>query len=106
MTLLSSEAIWSLKEKEFINLTNVNGVYNKDPKFYKDARLIRNLSYADFGKLLSKVKEKPGQHFILDRLAFRIIKQNKIKVAILNGRDIKNLKAYLQGKRFAGSVIG
>lgn len=94
-----------LKVKEFINLTNVNGVYNKDPKTHKDARLIKKLSYKEFEKLMDKIKEKPGQHFILDSYALKIIKKNKIRVAILNGRNLKNLNNYLNGKKFIGSVI-
>lgn len=94
-----------LGEKEFINLTNVSGLYNKDPEKFKDAELIPRISYKDFGKLMARVKEKPGQHFILDSYATRIINRKKIRVAILGGRDVKNLASYLDGKKFIGSVI-
>ena len=94
-----------LKAKEFINLTNVNGVYNKNPLIYKDAKLIKKLGYKDFEKLMHKIREKPGQHFILDSYALKIIKQHKIKVAVLNGKNLKNVDAYLKKKSFVGSMI-
>ncbi len=95
-----------LREKEFINLTNVSGLYDKDPTKFRNAKLIRKISYKDFEKMMKKVKEKPGQHFILDSYATKVISQNKIKVAILNGRDLKNLESYLREGKFIGTLIG
>ena len=87
----------------FINMTNVNGLYSKDPKKHKDAKFIPSISYKDFNKIMSKVKEKPGEHFILDSYAARIITRKKIKTIILKG--VKNLQGAIEGKRFVGTVI-
>ncbi|HIH18182.1 MAG TPA: UMP kinase [Nanoarchaeota archaeon] len=95
-----------LHEKEFINLTNVSGLYDKDPRKFRNAKLVPRISYGDFWKLMGKVKEKPGQHFILDSYATKIITKNKIRVAILDGKEIKNISSYLDGRKFVGSVIG
>jgi uridylate kinase len=46
----------------------------------------------------------PGQHFILDQHAAKIIKKHKVKTVIL-GKNLQNLKSYLQGKKFIGTVI-
>ena len=95
-----------LNTKMFINLTNVNGLYDRDPRKFRNAKLIRQISHEDFEKIMKRVKEKPGQHFILDSLATRIILMEKIKAIILNGHNLKNLENFLQGKRFVGTVIG
>jgi len=95
-----------LKAKEFINLTNVNGLYDKDPRLFRNAKLIKEISYKDFEVMMRKVKEKPGQHFILDSYAARLVRKKRIKVVILDGRNVKNVENYLNKRKFVGSVIG
>jgi len=94
-----------LKVKWLINLTNVNGLYNKNPLKYKDARFINRINYRDFRRMLGKVKEKPGQHFVLDRLATEIVSANKINVAILNGKNLRSLENFINGKKFVGTIL-
>lgn len=89
---------------EFVNMTNVKGLYSKDPRKFKDAKFISKISFSDFYKMANKMKYKPGQHFVLDQHASEIIKKNKIKTVIL-GSNLKNFGNYLKGKRFIGTVI-
>ncbi|MEM3405352.1 MAG: UMP kinase [Candidatus Pacearchaeota archaeon] len=89
---------------EFINLTAVSGLYDKDPLKYKDAKLINKISWEEFYKLANKTKFIPGQHFILDQNASKIIMKYKIKTYIL-GKDLKNLENLLEGKNFKGTII-
>lgn len=90
---------------EFINLTNVNGLYTKDPRKFKDAKFISKISLKDFHNITKKIKYKSGQHFVLDQNAAEIIKINKIKTVILNGNNLINLKNYLENKNFTGTII-
>ncbi|MBU2638652.1 MAG: UMP kinase [Nanoarchaeota archaeon] len=85
------------------NMTNVKGLYDKDPRKHKDARFIAKISHEEFHKMMSKVKERPGQHFVLDSEAERITRKHDMKVIILKGAD--NLRKAVQGKRFIGTVI-
>ena len=89
----------------FINLTNVNGLYTKDPKKFKDAKLISNISYKEFDNLMDKIKFKPGQHFVLDQNASHIIMKHKLKTVLLNGKNVNNFKKFLQSKEFIGTII-
>ena len=88
----------------FINLTNIKGIYSKNPLEYKDAKFIKEISWNDFYKLANKKKFKPGQHFVLDQHASKIIKENKITTYVL-GKDIKQLENVLNKKPFIGSTI-
>ena len=94
-----------LKAKYFVNLTDVNGLYNKNPKNYKNAKLIKNISFNDFSKVAKKIKFKAGQHFVLDSKASNVIKKHKIKTVILNGKNIKNIKNFFNGKNYIGTLI-
>jgi len=88
----------------FINITNVKGLYTKDPKKNKNAKLISRINYKDFSKIVKKIKYKPGQHFILDQNAAEIIKKHRIPTYIIN-HSLKNLKNLLRNKKFVGTVI-
>ena len=79
-------------------------MFNKDPKKFKDARLVKTISFREFNKIMCKIKYAPGQHFILDQHAAKIIKKHKVKTIIV-GNNLQNLKSCLQGKKFIGTVI-
>lgn len=89
----------------FINLTNVKGLYDKDPRKHRNARLITKISWKDFHKMAAKEGFKPGQHFVLDQTASKIIMKNKIKTYIL-GEDLKQLENVLKGRKFKGTFVG
>jgi len=88
----------------FINITNVDGLYNKDPKKYKNAKLISKISWKDFYKIANKTKFNPGQHFVLDQTASKIILKSKIKTMII-GPNLENLDNLLKEKEFKGTII-
>ncbi len=87
----------------FINLTDVPGLYNKNPKEYKDAKFIPSISFQDLQKMIPKTY-KPGQHFVIDQTAAKLILKNKIKTYIL-GKDLTQLDNLLNKRRFKGTVI-
>ncbi len=88
----------------FINLTDVSGLHDKNPKKFKNAKFISKISWDDFDKMANKEKFKPGQHFVLDQTASKIIKRNKITTFIL-GKNMKQLDNLLKGKEFKGTMI-
>ena len=94
-----------LKADFFINLTNVNGLYDKNPKEHKDARLIKEITFDKFYSIARKHKFKAGMHFVLDYTAANIIKRARIKTLIINGLNLKNLENSLKGDKFVGTVI-
>ena len=87
-----------------INLTNVAGLYNKNPVEHKDAKFIPEISWEDFDKMASKIKFKPGQHFVIDQTAAKMIKKNKTPVYII-GKDMSQMDNLLNNKKFRGTVI-
>jgi predicted uridylate kinase len=89
---------------QFINITNVLGLYTKNPKEFKNAKFIPRISWQAFNKRANAIKYKPGQHFVLDQHAAEIIMNNKIKTYIL-GQNLRNLDNLLSGKAFKGTVI-
>ena len=88
----------------FINITNINGLYNKNPLEHKDAKFIPAISWNEFDKMANGFKFKPGQHFVLDQSASKIIRRNKIKTIIV-GSNLNNLDKAISGKKFVGTLI-
>ncbi len=88
----------------FINLTNVSGLYDKNPKKYKNAKFIPKISWKNFNKMAKAIKYHPGQHFVLDQTASEIILKEKIKTYII-GKDLRQLENALKKKKFKGTVI-
>lgn len=88
----------------FINLTNVPGLYNKNPLEHKDAKFISRITWKDFHKIATSMSYKPGQHFVLDQTASGIIMKHRIPTYIL-GPDLRQLDAVLEKKKFRGTLI-
>lgn len=88
----------------FVNLTNVQGLHDKNPLTHRDAKFIPKISWEKFEQMANKIEFKPGQHFVLDQTAAKIIKQHKISTYII-GKDIKQLSNLLKGKNFKGTEI-
>lgn len=88
----------------FINLTNIKGIYNKNPLKYKSAKFIKNISWIDFKKLANKIKFSAGQHFVLDQKASEIILKNKVPTYIVG--DLLDIKKIINQKQdYKGSLI-
>ncbi|HKL23660.1 MAG TPA: UMP kinase [Candidatus Nanoarchaeia archaeon] len=88
---------------EFVNLTNVKGLYTKDPNKYKNAKFISEISWKDFDEMVQKIKFKPGQHFVLDQNASKVIRKKKIPTHII--KDLSQLDKYLSWQKFVGTTI-
>ncbi len=89
---------------DFVNLTNIDGLYTDNPKTNKKAKFIPEISWKEFEKRAKEIKYKPGQHFVLDQRAAEIIRKNKIKTYIL-GKNNHNIDNFLKNKNFRGTSI-
>src|SRR3989338_118937 len=94
-----------LKSPLVVNLSNIDYVYDKDPRKHKDAEVICNISWKDFRKMVGNEWD-PGMYVPFDPVASRLAHRSGINVAILNGKNMKNLDGLLKGDRFVGNVIG
>jgi len=89
---------------DFINITNVKGLYTDNPYTNPKAKFIAHESWKDFEKRALKRKYHAGQHFVLDQEAAVIIRKFKIRTYII-GQDTRNITKILEGKKFVGTSI-
>ncbi len=90
--------------KKIVNLSNVDYVYGKDPKKHKDAEKIEKIDWPSFKKLVGS-KWIPGMNAPFDPIASRKGETLGLTVAIMNGKNLPNLAAYIEGKKFKGTLI-
>lgn len=94
----------NLGAKKIVNLTNIDYVYNKNPKKFSDARPIKKISWAEFRKMIPDHWD-PGLHSPFDPIASREAEKLDLEVVIINGNKLENFKNYLTNKKFLGTKI-
>jgi uridylate kinase len=89
----------------FINATDVDGVYDSDPRKNPGARMYESMGPDELQRLVS-VGHRAGISTIIDPGAAHLIKTRKIKTIVLNGRNLDNLRMCIKGGEFKGTIIG
>jgi uridylate kinase len=90
--------------RTIVNLTNISYVYDKDPSKFKDAKKLFNVTWKEYRKIVGD-KWTPRLNSPFDPIASKEAEKMKLKVAVMKGTDLKNLKDYLDGKSFIGTII-
>ena len=86
----------------FIKLTDVSGIYDRDPDRYKNAKKIDRIGFKDLERFMKK--GEPGSYGILDRTAINVIRRSKIKTIVMSGKNPKNILKVLRGNKI-GTII-
>ena len=78
-----------------LKATKVNGVYDKDPHKYKNAKMFKSLRYME---VLEKELE------IMDSTAISLCKDNNIPICVFNLFKKNNIKKIIQGTKI-GTIV-
>lgn len=90
--------------RRIANLSNIDYVYDKDPRKFPDAEKIEKLSWDDFRKIVGDNWD-PGMNAPFDPVASKMAQGEGMEVAIMNGKTLENLKSYIEGSPFRGTMI-
>jgi uridylate kinase len=90
---------------EVLNLSNIEYVFDKDPKKFTDSKKIENISWLDFRKNIIGDKWEPGKNLPFDPVASKEAEKIKLTVKILAGKNLSEVKKALNNKKFKGTVI-
>lgn len=88
-----------------VKATDQEGIYNKDPRKYKDAVKLDRVSIEDLTRIFEQNKHEAGIHQILDPEAVKIIQRTRLKVVVVNGFDPENVLLVVEGKKGIGTII-
>ncbi len=92
-----------LKAKQLINMSNIDYVYDKDPRKNEDAKPIKKMSWQDFREMVGN-KWSAGLNAPFDPIAAKEAEKLSLEVVVIS-KDLKNLKNILDGKEFKGTII-
>lgn len=90
--------------KEIINLSNIEYVYDSDPKENPKAKKLTKINWKDFRKIVGD-KWIPGANLPFDPIASKEAEKQKMKVIVMSGANIKEVQKAIEGKKFKGTVI-
>jgi len=87
-----------------VNLSNIDYVYDKDPKKHADAKKIEKMSWKKMQEIVG-TKWVPGANVPFDPEATKEAAKAGLKAVIMNGADLANLQNFLEGKKYKGTTI-
>lgn len=98
--------IAELMSADFINVSNVDGIYSADPAKEEHAKMYKELTHTKMVSLLKAQASKPGAHTFVDPHAAAILQRSKIRSYFISGNDVENFKAIVRGNtEFKGTIV-
>jgi uridylate kinase len=84
--------------------SNVNGIYTKDPKKYRDAKKLDKLKFEELAEILEADSHTAGINQVIDPEAVKILTKNRLKTIVVDGYDTGYLVYAVQGRK-VGTLI-
>jgi uridylate kinase len=99
-----------IKAERLVILTDVDGIYDKDPNLYKDAKLIEKISYDSLQKLILELsvdtQATAGEYRIFDAVSLQILKRSKMNVFVMSGKNLSQFNKFWNNeKEIIGTII-
>ena len=92
------------KAVQFINATDVDGIFESDPNNNKNAKMFKKIEIKKLKKILIHEDSIAGGYDLMDIVALKIIERSKIKTRVIKS-DIKNLEKAIKGQATGTEVI-
>lgn len=97
------------RAKTVVNLTNVDHVYDRDPR-ESGAQPLLEVSWEEYFRRFPARAFNPGDNTPFDPVAASFAARNHTRIIVLKGSNVQNLSRFLAGgpyqDRFKGTVIG
>jgi len=103
--MVGAELAEKVGASKFIIATNVDGVYDKDPNKYSDAKQIKEVSINQLINDYGTDWNSAGKNIVIDGPALKIIKRARIPTYVLNGKKLKELEKAINNITFNGTII-
>lgn len=85
-----------VRANTFLNATDVDGVYDSDPKKNKNAKKFKKISIKKLRSMLVHQDSVAGGYDLMDIVALKVIERSKIKTRIIKA-DVKTLEKTIKG---------
>jgi len=81
----------TVKASMFLNATNVDGIYDSDPKTNRDAKLYKKITINECMEILGSESSMAGTYELIDIVALKVIERSKIPTRVLRS-NVYNIK--------------
>jgi uridylate kinase len=102
---VGAELASKLNADLFMIATNVDGVFDKDPRKFDDATLLSLISAQELLKKYGSAWNAAGSNMVVDGPALQKIHDEHINTVVINGSNINTIQKVLDGKSFHGTTI-
>jgi uridylate kinase len=92
-----------LHAKLFLNATDVDGVYTKDPRKFRDARRLSRVTPKELAKILNSETMRAGSYDLMDPIALKVIERSRIRTQIIKC-DAPTISGALLGRNLGTSI--
>ncbi|MFX0060366.1 MAG: UMP kinase [Candidatus Heimdallarchaeota archaeon] len=109
-TSVALEVAEIIESKTLVILTDVKGIYNKDPNVYPDAKIFNQINYNQLQEILigqsGTSKALAGEYRIFDLVSLQILRRSRIQAYILSGKDLNEFRKLWSGNtKILGTII-
>ncbi|MEM2963608.1 MAG: UMP kinase [Candidatus Anstonellales archaeon] len=95
-----------LHARRLVNISNIDGIYDRNPSKFHDARKYRYMKFEELLLLSNKEDLRlAGGHFVFDILGCKIIARSKIETHFVSGKNLSDVSKAIQGKRHNGTIV-
>lgn len=93
-----------VQAEQFLNATDVDGVYDMDPNKFKNAKKFKRIEIKNLKNMLVHEDSVAGGYDLMDIVALKIIERSKIKTRILKATP-KNIETAIKGGNTGTEII-
>ena len=93
-----------INAEQFLNATDVEGVYDMDPNKFKNAKKFKRIELKNLKSMLVNEDSIAGGYDLMDIVALKIIERSKIKTRIIKA-DIKILEKAIKGGDVGTEIV-
>jgi uridylate kinase len=89
---------------EFLNATDVDGIYDSDPNKNPKAKKFKRIELKDLRRLLVREDSVAGGYDLMDIVALKVIERSKIRTRVLKA-DIPTLEKAIKGQAMGTEIV-
>ena len=93
-----------IQAEQFLNATDVDGVYDMDPNKFKNAKKFKSIELKNLKNILVHEDSVAGGYDLMDIVALKIIERSKIKTRILKA-DPKIIEKAIKGVKVGTEIV-
>ena len=96
----------AMNAKRVINISNVDGVYDSDPRKNRKAKRFKKMTFKQILNIANASDtRKPGTHFVFDVIACKLAARSGFEVHFVGGPNIADLPKALKGQPHRGTIV-